>query len=202
MMYFQDYEAGPIGYDSSGQWAWPLTYCGHNPILRCWWETITPYVKNEDVFNCPSAKLRKTGSSGNAGRPYPKNGLALTQSYPTSISPGPESVNVCPQPARVALFADSSIGYGWSAATAFSDYDRAKIKFPYGDCTSGTACLDPNDSMTRHSGGSNVGFLDGHVKWLRWQQLAIYGETNRAPLTPPEAKWLWWPRYGVNPDVP
>lgn len=201
MMYFQDYEEqGPVGYSSG--FSWPLSYCGHNPGLRCWWESITPYIKNEDVFNCPSATYKLTGSSGSAGRSYPSKGLSLTQSYPTSISPGPESVGVCPQPARVALFADASIAYGWSAATAFANVDRSTIQLPYGD--GGSGANPPDDKYTRHQGGSNVGFLDGHVKWMRWQNLAVYGagDGRGAPVTTLEAEWLWWPRYGVNPAAP
>jgi prepilin-type N-terminal cleavage/methylation domain-containing protein/prepilin-type processing-associated H-X9-DG protein len=199
MMYFQDYdEQGPIGYASGI--AWPNNYCGHNPALRCWWESITPYIKNEGVFTCPSAKRKLTGSIGNSGRQYPTAGLTLTQSYPTSISPGPEAVGICPQPARVALFADASIAYGWSAATAFADVDRSTVLFPWGD----GGPLQPNDGMTRHHGGSNVGYLDGHSKWVRWQNLAIYGAGDgRGPeVTRPEAEWLWWPRYGTAPNAP
>jgi prepilin-type processing-associated H-X9-DG protein len=111
-------------------------------------------------------------------------------------------VGVCPQPARVALFADASIAFGWSAATAFANTNRTQVRFPWGD---GPATApEPNDSMTRHAGGSNVGFLDGHVKWMRWQNLAVYGAGDGRPanVTTAEAEWLWWPRYGVNPATP
>ncbi len=204
LMYFQDYdEQGPIGYHGA-PWSWPNTYCGHNTqtVLLCWWEAITPYIKNEDVFNCPSATFKLTGSIGNSRRQYPPKGLTLTQSYPTSIAPGPSSVGTCPQPSRVALFADASIAYGWSAATAFANANRTQVRLPWGDGPATAAA--PDDNMTRHQGGSNVGYLDGHVKWVRWQNLAIYGagDGRGATVTRPEAEWLWWPRYGLNPNVP
>ena len=53
-MYAQDYDEGPVGYANGI--AWPNNYCGHNPAMRCWWEVIVPYTKNEDIVNCPSAR--------------------------------------------------------------------------------------------------------------------------------------------------
>lgn len=198
MMYFTDHDdQGPIGYASGI--AWPNNYCGHNPSLRCWWEAITPYTKNEDVYNCPSARFKLTGRIGNSGRQYPPRGLTLTQSFPMSIGAGPQQAGLCPQPARVALFGDASIAFGWAAAMAFANENRTRILFPWGD----GGPLEPGDQYTRHHGGSNIGFLDGHVKWTRWQNIAIYGAADgRGEATRPEAEWLWWPRYGVNPSVP
>jgi prepilin-type processing-associated H-X9-DG protein len=100
------------------------------------------------------------------------------------------------------MFGDNGNGnpYGWGYQIAFAQIqkaDTANMAAPYGKGTT-----PANDSITRHHGGSNVCFLDGHAKWMRWQQLAVLHGTDGTPGTPnysEEAKWLWWPRYGVNP---
>ena len=62
--------------------------------------------------------------------------------------------------------------------------------------------MDANRGSERHTGGANYIFFDGHVKWMRWQQLAVWYTPDRQPGQvgySEEAKWLWWPRYGFNP---
>ena len=73
---------------------------------------------------------------------------------------------------------------------------RYNIPSPYGHGgTTGTVL--PSDNITRHQGGSNIGYLDGHVKWLRWQKILIMPERG-SPMTTPKASRSWWPRYGTD----
>jgi len=197
MMYAQDWDdGGPINYAAG--LLWPERYCGHNPNILCWWEVIIPYTKNEDIFNCPSAAFKVTGSIGNSRRTYPKNGISLGfNSWLGEGNYGTGLIGRCPEPARVFMFGDSADRIGWSTFIAFANARNPQIGPPYG-----TGTLTPGDNLTRHSGGSNLGFLDGHVKWMRWQQLAVWYAPDRQPGQvgySEEAKWLWWPRYGFNP---
>lgn len=212
MMYVNDFDgAGPIQYAAGG------IYCGDNPGMRCWYEASYPYIKNEGVFNCPSAprSMRQSfmapRTSGSAGRPYPTQGMTLTYNFTLSQmnSPGagqaPLYVGKCPEPARVFFFGDGgSLPHGWNYGVAFAnvnDATRKNMAAPYG-----TGTIAADDQAARHHGGSNLCFLDGHCKWMRWQRLAVFycipGDCSAQPGTvnySDEAKWLWWPRYGVDP---
>jgi prepilin-type N-terminal cleavage/methylation domain-containing protein/prepilin-type processing-associated H-X9-DG protein len=206
MMYMQDQDgAGPIGYYNSAN------YCGNNPDMRCWWEAALPYIKNDGVFGCPSASSTIRGimiaprTSGSAGRVYPTAGLTLGYSFAlgaVNVNNGPGNVATCPEPARVFMFGDNGNGnpYGWGYQIAFAQIQKAdpsNIAPPWG-----TGTIPADDNITRHHGGSNICFLDGHAKWMRWQQLAMLNPTDApagAVYNRDEAKWLWWPRYGVNP---
>jgi prepilin-type N-terminal cleavage/methylation domain-containing protein/prepilin-type processing-associated H-X9-DG protein len=203
-MYITDSdERGPI------QWIIPPTgggsvACHGVAAARCWWEVSIPYIKNDDVFNCPSAPdAAKLTGAITGGRSYPSKGMSLTYSFPLgaeNVNGGPSNVSLCPEPARTFMFGD---GYkattGWSASVALANELPARIQFPYGDCQTGT-CLPPTDKMARHNGGSIACYLDGHCKWIPWRNLCIYGEANRTPINNlNESKFLWWPRYGLAP---
>jgi prepilin-type N-terminal cleavage/methylation domain-containing protein/prepilin-type processing-associated H-X9-DG protein len=205
MMYIEDYnDWGPIAYVSSS-----IT-CRNTQGLLCWFESVQPYVKNEDVFNCPSASP-ETKSMGPLGgglvnRRFPRSGLALTYNFTLSAmngpnGGGPQQVGKCPAPSKVIMFGDGFRSWqGWSAQLAFANTERNNIQFPWGNCQTGN-CLQPSDALARHQGGSNVCFLDGHCKHLKWQRLAMYGtEAGREPLHNLESRWFWWPRFGFDPD--
>jgi prepilin-type processing-associated H-X9-DG protein len=50
-----------------------------------------------------------------------------------------------------------------------------RIRFPQTEkgCNGYPLPNDPTnpDASTRHSGGSNIIFADGHVRWQRWQNI-------------------------------
>ncbi|MBM3457801.1 MAG: DUF1559 domain-containing protein, partial [Armatimonadetes bacterium] len=201
MMYFQDHdEEGPVGYATN--LPWPNNYCGHNPAMRCWWEVITPYTKNEDIFGCPSARpdirtrMAAPRTSGSARRPFPEKGMTLGYNFTLSSGTGPTMVGKCPEPARVFLFGDASLEFPWFDSVAFANEFRERIPVPWGHGPA-SATVQPSDSLARHHAGSNIGFLDGHVKWMHWRRILISLERGQQ-LHNDEAFWLWWPRYGVS----
>jgi prepilin-type N-terminal cleavage/methylation domain-containing protein/prepilin-type processing-associated H-X9-DG protein len=145
-----------------------------------WHEKIFPYVKNAQIYTCPSRPgggnltISPTPPGGNAwwatsnfaginvgygynfwlGWPRPERGVALAQiqgvAYCMAFGDNAHPGHACCGPCQRTQFAN----------------------------VCGTYCNPPadlwtnSDAYTRHSGGSNISFVDGHVKWYRWQDLA------------------------------
>jgi prepilin-type N-terminal cleavage/methylation domain-containing protein/prepilin-type processing-associated H-X9-DG protein len=147
---------------------------------------IYAYVKNVDIYVCPSGRTKPNESAA----PYPGWDDYVFHSAPgeTYWFPGP-----------------SSRGYGWNARI-FSQRSSGKWGFLMADvshpaetlmvgdsahmagsnvgmfawsetcCDGGGTSAKPldgrlangeptPDSYTRHNGGENLGYVDGHVKW-------------------------------------
>jgi prepilin-type N-terminal cleavage/methylation domain-containing protein/prepilin-type processing-associated H-X9-DG protein len=218
-------DQGTLGYVASH--GWPEMYCGEEPTTRgpfqCWWEAFNPYVKSEELFAdqnvrsdivsllSPPEPISASGDPSPSGRRFPTKGLTYGYSFPLSIDAtewggenGPALVSLSPDPARTFLLGSSNFAYGWGTAVALANEWRWNIAEPYcgPDCAGGT--LQANDSMTRFTGGSNIGLLDGHAKFYRWRKLAIWAEWWQDPNTDPtynkEARILWWPNYGADVD--
>lgn len=134
-----------------------------NPEYK-WMDAAYPYIKNEQVFTCPSA-------SGNAAKPwtYYKNLTADSNAYGSYTivhGYGPKQATRTP-PVSHALFMEGSV---WgsdlvSLARAATPATTAWVidgngNFYY-DATTTT------NLVPRHLETLNVLFLDGHVKALR-----------------------------------
>ncbi len=124
----------PNGATQTGQYVlWPVL--------------IYPYVKNTQVYNCPSSTTRWTGNYasqmcyGLNARSFGTSGLAMASINYTS---------------ELMYFADANTSaanaYHFSSADA-ADTDSDGIKDYKVD--------------KRHSEGANVCYADGHVKWIK-----------------------------------
>jgi prepilin-type N-terminal cleavage/methylation domain-containing protein/prepilin-type processing-associated H-X9-DG protein len=194
LMYRQDHDDRlPISW--SDQYKWPANAWFYNTKIIPWYIATAPYVKNVEVFNCPSGKFRRT-SYFSAKIPAP--GINLGMSY--ALSWGEPAPDQCPYPAEVFLFGDALYPSAWAEQVSFANFVHAngqpgewdELAKPIGY---GTVAF--GDHLTRHVGGSNCGFLDGHAKWVRWQNLQAY--ERPAPLGQSRTSChMWWPRYGVN----
>jgi prepilin-type N-terminal cleavage/methylation domain-containing protein/prepilin-type processing-associated H-X9-DG protein len=199
LMYLQDYDEWlPINYD--GRLSWPQSSYIYNPNIRNWTWVIQPYIRNTDVWACPSGNFRMT-QYGVAT--FPGAGCNMGMSYPLSwgnTSPTwGKQPTLCPWPAETFLFGDARTPVDWAEGVAFANM------YPYGwvdlQPPIGYGSVPYGEHLTRHEGGSDIGFLDGHAKWMRWQYLQAY---ERPPgLGRLCLQWkLWWPRYGdtLPPD--
>jgi prepilin-type processing-associated H-X9-DG protein len=195
MMYVQDYDerfpggyygvpAGTVGPDGKIYW----------DGVVFWEQMIYPYVKNHQVFFCPSSAqpfsvpTSETGATSPYANTlngnYGMNGLIATDG--TSNVPNMASVS---SPASTYLFMEFGIysfqpyyvlhpsgtyylpGVGNLGESCSSVTDTASTTFK-SDCESG-----------RHFGGVTVGFADGHVKWLK--SSVVLKEANRFLTGPP-----------------
>ncbi|RYX84598.1 DUF1559 domain-containing protein [bacterium] len=181
LQYSQDYDEQQMGvyYGDTG-WSWTP---GDTNINYKWMDAAYPYIKSEQVFNCPSHTYT------NGALPYKQrvaNGAygsyAINGSYDATGAPTPptsrpayggnvNSMASCAVPASTVWAVDtaSDNGYGWIL-----------------DIGSGNASVSPGvtgnpqrfaQAISRHLDTVNVLWVDGHVKAMRMDALA---KTNAA----------------------
>jgi prepilin-type N-terminal cleavage/methylation domain-containing protein/prepilin-type processing-associated H-X9-DG protein len=138
-----------------------------------WWGGIYPYVKNVQLYACPSSNLGmdswavwKTNVAGGAFA-----NVAVNYGYNELIGDQATGLEIgkLQYPAETLVVGDCTSTWGggyWSAT------DRAQLR-RYAFANGGAPCGCPPDTSTNdawgiHNGGSNLGFADGHVKWYAW----------------------------------
>lgn len=118
-----------------------------------WEDTIMPYVKNSQMFHCPS--VRTTYLCGNYGINYELMGG----------SPGTAgtSLGTVKRPAETVMFCESANHYVYypNPASTTSGTDGSWQPLPGASRPDGAA-----PQPERHNGGVNVTFFDGHSKWM------------------------------------
>ncbi len=150
MMYSQDYDEKvmPSYLDNSGWWS----------------NLIMPYVKNSQIFICPS-------KSTNPG--YGHNHCNL--GYRACVSMGDVE-----KPAETVIFNDngqvtnpSDPPSTWQESGTGAYYTRWPNNEPYWT-------TDPFRPVPRHNGMCNCAFLDGHAKAMTMDALVLpaYGSAN------------------------
>jgi prepilin-type N-terminal cleavage/methylation domain-containing protein/prepilin-type processing-associated H-X9-DG protein len=139
MQYTQDYDERmpnhwPGGVDTKLQWI----------------NTLQPYVKNYQVFFCPSASGKNSGAAvSSANMAYGYNWAYLNNVALAAIT----------SPTETLLLADTGLN-----ATAYV------INIP-----AHGASRQPNDI---HLEGCNFAFVDGHVKWMKATPIINLTTTN------------------------
>ena len=133
-----------------------------------WHDLADPYVKNKQIWNCPSTNLPLVDSAGKPVCHYGFNTYYLNVSLSgTAINPAnPNDLNNAPgvaqaavsAPAHTALMADT-IGVTNVPANHSSTY-----LLPPSHTTDEIYWGRPD---ARHNEGVNVGFVDSHIKWMR-----------------------------------
>jgi prepilin-type processing-associated H-X9-DG protein len=175
-MYAQDYdERLPMGI--TGGYGQP----GMTNENRCWWgeAIIMPYVKNRDMMVCQAA-------SSIVRREYLPGTSDFRPAYAVNLNfmdyESAAALADIPTPAGTAIIADagqlsSSVigkapgewadyetGFSHYQFTAPSDLDGSVQYSPVNyESTNGNALRRP---IPRHNGGMNIGYADGHAKWM------------------------------------
>ncbi|HIE53442.1 MAG TPA: DUF1559 domain-containing protein [Armatimonadetes bacterium] len=186
LMYAQDNDEHLPWYSDRRGYPAYDPFSGRTHIRTLWYGLVYPYVKNTQVYVCPSMP-RGTWYSG-YGVNY--HHVITCPIVPGGYSP-PGSVGGCrhsrrtypgthlpsiKQPAEIMLFCDSAIRDNYAYPLVYCAVCRPYFRrgvWQY-----------PNAVHPRHNGGCNVGFVDGHVKWLKYD--IIIDPTNRV---------LWGHRY-------
>ncbi|MEN6544530.1 MAG: prepilin-type N-terminal cleavage/methylation domain-containing protein [Armatimonadia bacterium] len=133
MMYVQDYDE-------------TLVRCRNFLSRTLWPNDILPYVKNQQIFRCPSG----------ADAAFPTAGLndpirtEMNYGYTWDNSNSDLALGKIDNPAETAFLADSR-GYMFYPDT-YGGVLRAASGVGY-------------HIQPRHNDGANVGFVDGHAKW-------------------------------------
>ncbi len=142
-----------------------LNGCG--VAVAFWINLVEPYMKNSQIVQCPSG-LVTNECRISTDRSYNYN-VSLNGCGCTS----PTKEAGITKPAETVVLADAgSHDVFGSGGASFGYYTGA----PYGDA--------PSDSITwpdswqwianRHSGGANMLWVDGHVKWMKERTLQYY----------------------------
>jgi prepilin-type N-terminal cleavage/methylation domain-containing protein/prepilin-type processing-associated H-X9-DG protein len=189
MMYLQDYDETypvwpwtperqiprPDGTIYVGKVVWPLLYM--------------PYVKNQGVFQCPSDAAARNSVGNSWGKPFPmsygtnlrlhqcldtsqcKGGLAMRQAQVQAPSDTIWIADIW-DGAPIGIESGPVGGCKWGNQMTFG-VDRIRFVRNTTGCGGYPLPNDPAnpDASTRHSGGSNIIFADGHVRWQRWQSI-------------------------------
>jgi prepilin-type N-terminal cleavage/methylation domain-containing protein/prepilin-type processing-associated H-X9-DG protein len=177
MMYVGDYDE-----------IYPAYCLHHDGCGACgtpWWTAVQPYVKNIQIFTCPSV-----GAPGNLNRPR-SYGININHISP-QVCPGsgtvPSSMASLSRPAQTVLVADTA-GLGCSLPSPRLPMEEeievrgpniiyCPVCYPTGiHCAPGDVAGHGTGISRRHNGGSNGCFADGHAKWMS-QQIWINSDPN------------------------
>ncbi len=132
-----------------------------------WFEPLYPYVKNRQIFRCPSYRA----GAGEPESDYVINGLFAHGASMAQIDDTAGQITIAERAAGL-----SEAGYHPWPDTG-GDWDDLST---YSEFKSHIA-------TTRHNNGSNYGFADGHAKWLNWDSTIkppLPGMHNPQRMTP------------------
>jgi prepilin-type N-terminal cleavage/methylation domain-containing protein/prepilin-type processing-associated H-X9-DG protein len=149
-----------------------------------WVDTLQPYIKNDQVFVCPSDDAPHVQAQG-SGR---ETSYAINQIYYHDKSQVLFEANVGGIiPARLSTIADAS------GTITVGDGMESYQVFPAGPAAT-TVAVDANSSFPsfgdgaqrgkfvgRHIGTTNWLFFDGHVKSMRISTVAVLNSVNQYP---------------------
>jgi prepilin-type N-terminal cleavage/methylation domain-containing protein/prepilin-type processing-associated H-X9-DG protein len=147
LMYAQDYDEMTPGRRKACAATLTTPYnCGAGWVG--WIDLLYPYVKNGQMFVCPS-RVPNTGYGYNPCGGDADTGLALA---------------LFKSPASTIKIGDSySRGLKQGNTNACSWWNSDPTKAPVAPVCGGLAAS--------HNDGSNLGFMDGHVKWMKWDAI-------------------------------
>ncbi|MGQ9732945.1 MAG: DUF1559 family PulG-like putative transporter [Candidatus Zipacnadales bacterium] len=162
----------------------------HGWMTRCWSGgnddsnavKLQPYIKNAQLFACPSQQvnanfrncwdakvLPELGYGYNEWISHAKNELNRPGQGCDIGSSGcsAKKLSYWPKPAETFLWGDAKCGMVWGNSPEGIIW---RVAWP--DCPDCWACtgnwpaLADRERYTRHNGGSNIGFMDGHAKYF------------------------------------
>ncbi len=146
LQYAQDYDErmAPIGHNVGGT------------VVAYWDRMLMPYVKNEQVLICPSY------SSG------PGIGYNAQISSYWGIA---KTLGEFVRPAENIMLAESRVirvdyaGGCYGCCAGFGS-SSTRGSYTYGP-------PDANTAAVRHNGGANFSYIDGHSKWMKWDEYTL-----------------------------
>jgi len=168
-----------------------------------WGETLQPYLKSTQIYQCPSENNPPT-ASGTAGfndywyndfigdgsrkltpnTTVTQNGVASAGQTTSGTATGASGISQASMSAVALTILD---GDGEASGTTGVNANAINI---------GTGSYAVDDVWTptaggsvasdrRHLDGSNFGFADGHVKWLKPEKITTQGTTQGVPTLSP-----------------
>jgi prepilin-type N-terminal cleavage/methylation domain-containing protein/prepilin-type processing-associated H-X9-DG protein len=178
MMYVQDYdESYPFYQHTDG--TVPETGWWYNANLWYWMNSIYPYVKNSQIFRCPSSLNQGTSYSSLRVANYGVNQYVIGSSSSSPIKLA--QINTSSETYMIMDAGQYNLSYAAASSTAPAAGGQAgSSNYVPGACVfNGTTMASVSWSWQRddcntyrHLGGVNIAFADGHAKWLNYQTVA------------------------------
>ena len=135
-----------------------------------WWGGIYPYVKNIQIFACPSSNNTGNNTWGvwiNANPPFANAAINYGFNELMGNQNGLKMATL-QAPAETVVLADcqsSWIGGYWSASFPQRAW-LLRVAFAAGINNCGCPPPAVPDGTSIHNGGANIAFADGHSKWF------------------------------------
>lgn len=152
----------------------PVMTGGNPPVVSTTggtWILVQPYLKNEQLLQCPSEKHPPEGSNSAAYTDYQYN-LLLGYHQKTSAMRG-LPLSALTQPALTVMANDAATGYPDSSTPGCAGWPN-----PTFTCAPGKAAYtnSPIGPCQRHVLAQNFLFTDGHVKACKGQSASQSAE--------------------------
>lgn len=159
LMYAQDYDEHlPLA-------AAPTTV---KPFFLAWHNLIDPYVRNKQVWLCPSSQIPPTDADGTPTSHFGYNAYYLARLSLDFSSIGTTAAGVglgeVASPAETVVLTDARA----SMANSRCGPDGKYLLPP---SLAATDCW--GRPSANHSGGCSIAWLDGHVRWMRPEQFYL-----------------------------
>ena len=143
-------------------------------------EKIQPYVRNWDIFRCPSAALEWQWNAScysvMFGRPAFRCNYGYNEAVANNWNNKGRLASIR-RPTEFVLLADcwntflnpqSRTTEGINPRVAFANAWDPQNQVVSGEFPGTLLQGIDYDMWTRHAGGSNIALADGHVKWYKW----------------------------------
>lgn len=172
LMYTQDYDE-----------YLPLTT--YPVVANSWTDQVQPYIKSRQILRCPSDQSQNwnTPQATKASMLDPTPTVIRRSSYfLNAYMAGSSSFGnlaAIKSPSSVIYVAESLEGitrdhfhpFNWNGDQETPAPNPLYSGFMHMATWSNTLSATSELAFTRHSGGSNYVYLDGHSKWGRWSQV-------------------------------
>ena len=159
LLYCQDYDE-----------LYPLT--SFPSTASSWTTHVQPYIKSTQVYRCPS----DTGAIWNSAvlppAPPPYTTSYKLNAWMASGQPYSSLANV-QKPAQSVFIADATQALGGDHFHPFywgAPPENTSSAFMAGASFDAATGKTKELPLARHLDGFNLGFADGHVKWMQWEQ--------------------------------
>ncbi len=162
LMYAQDYDEMFCALGGGRGWIYDPPVPGHPdfnrhpdhdpPYIDSWANLIYPYIKNIQIYRCPSTNYSCYGVAYG----LPRYGVKPGGGYVTIF--GRPTVGEIKRPTEIMMIGEKGAGGGTQYIMHKSDSRSCSYY----------AC------RADHNGGLNVAFFDGHAKWVKAEEPASH----------------------------
>jgi len=170
-----------------------ISYNDLDGVPLGWAKNTAPYIKSEQIFQCPSETNRAGATDGLwPENEYPYNYNYTDYYYNSNFnwqldstdswvnSQGGINESVLTESTKTVVLGDGNNG-GWAYARNASE-ERPGDSYSGGVITANSGA----EPHLRHLDGANYAFADGHVKWMKPQAVSSGGvfDTGNEPVSP------------------